>query len=249
MTTDIESFLHNMAAEVDPRPMPSETIKRTHVRRVATMVSLFLALGVAIAGASLGIKAIVGDAGGPVSHPIGGPYSSPSAAPSCESWMDCPVPPPTWIVHADTRDGLAIVAPRSWTYRDTGISGPIDPAPEIAIGTWDFPTGGRCAPTKALTSVPLGGAFFYLFEQEAGSPRDFPRRPAHFHLGLEKGPFECLGVRTYLIQFRERSRYFTVHIVVGRIADTDIELKRNVLRSLDSLTVGPRTATPVSSSG
>jgi hypothetical protein len=148
------------------------------------------------------------------------------------------------VTHRDTRDGLSIATPSSWTYRQDHISGPPSPAPEFAVGTWDFPSGGNCAPTKALQSVPPAGAFFYIFEKPLGSANDFPARPSRFRLDRIEGPFECLGVRAYHLTFQESGRFFTVFVELGRIATTWEQRQRQVERALNSLTV---EATPSAS--
>jgi len=108
----------------------------------------------------------------------------------------------------------------------------------LALGTWRFPSGGDCAPTRALADLPKNGTFLWFFEYVDPAnrdPKDFPRRPEHFALGKLQGPLECVGRKTYVILFREHRRFFQIHIVFGPRAPQS--LPRQVLASLDSLVV------------
>jgi hypothetical protein len=144
--------------------------------------------------------------------------------------------PTGWMRHENGRGDLSICTPPNWTFQNEAAAGLVSPAVEFAVGSWRFKPGGGCAPTKALRHVPPDGAFFYGFEYQSNNARtstNFPRRPSHFKLGELGGPFECLGVRTYLILFRQNDRYFQVHVKLGHSADSKV--RRLVLRSLDSI--------------
>jgi hypothetical protein len=114
------------------------------------------------------------------------------------------------------------------------------PPIRLALGTWRFPSGGDCAPTRALADLPKNGTFLWLLEYldpANRNPKDFPRRPGHFALGKLGGPLECVGRRAYLILFREHKRYFQIFVVFGSKAPQS--LPGQVLASLDSLVVEP----------
>jgi hypothetical protein len=108
------------------------------------------------------------------------------------------------------------------------------------MGTWSFPDGGDCAPTRALADLPKDGMFLWLFEYVGlaqRDPKDFVRRTEHFDLGQLQGPFDCIGRKTYLILFREHKRFFQIHAVLG--AKAPASLRKQVLASLDSLIIEP----------
>jgi hypothetical protein len=74
-----------------------------------------------------------------------------------------------------------------------------------------------------------------LYEYPPGQRNtDFPPQPKKFHLGRLGGPFECLGVRAYLILFRSNGRYFQVHVILGRRAG---RLRHTVIAALSTLRV------------
>jgi hypothetical protein len=107
----------------------------------------------------------------------------------------------------------------------------------FAAGTGPVPTGGSCAPTAALKVLPPNGALFVLYEYaQAG----FPPRPKHLHLGVLGGPYECWGVKGYLITFQDGSRYFQAQVVFGPHAPAS--LRDEVSRSLNTLQVDPLPA-------
>jgi hypothetical protein len=221
---------------VDSGPVEIDALVR-RVRRRRTLFATAVAASVAV------VVVAVGALAGSIRDPFGVPPAAhPSSSGPCGAEAGCPRP--GWVTHRDTRDGLSISTPSSWTYRQDNISGPSSPAPEFAVGTWNFPAGGNCAPTKALHSVPPGGAFFYMFEQQQGSANDFPARPSHFRLGRMEGPFECLGVRAYHLAFRQSGRFFTIFVELGRIATTWEQRQHQVERSLNSLTVEPAPKAP-----
>lgn len=122
-----------------------------------------------------------------------------------------------WTVHRDRRDGLAISTPPGRTFRAQPVPNLLQPAIPFAVGSWALPRGGSCAPTRAIRSQPSRSVLLWLFEYHANvTAREFPKRPERFHLGRLGGPFECLGVRAYAIQFRDGSRRFQVYVVVRR---------------------------------
>ena len=107
----------------------------------------------------------------------------------------------------------------------------------FAAGTGPVPTGGSCGPTAALKVLHANGALFVLYEyNQAG----FPPRPKHLHLGSLGGPYECWGVKGYVITFADGGRYFQVQVVFGPHAPAS--LRDQVNRSLNTLHVDPLPA-------
>ena len=107
----------------------------------------------------------------------------------------------------------------------------------FAAGTGPVPTGGSCAPTAALKVLPANGALFVLYEYPHAG---FPPRPKHLHLGALGGPYECWGVKGYLITFEDGGRYFQAQVVFGPHAPAS--LRAEVNRSLNTLQVDPLPA-------
>jgi hypothetical protein len=141
-----------------------------------------------------------------------------------------------------TVDGISINVPRGWTLRRHPVPALIEPSLPFAVGSWPVPSGGNgCAPSRAISAQPATAALFWLYEYApSGRPSsDFPPQPKRFHLGRLGGPFECLGVRSYLILFRSHGRDFQVHVILGRRAG---RLRHAVIAALSSLTVhAPQT--------
>ena len=105
----------------------------------------------------------------------------------------------------------------------------------FAAGTGPVPSGGSCAPTAALKALPADGALFVLYETTARA--GFPPRPNHLHLGVLGGPFECWGVKGYIITFEDGGRFFQAQVVSGPHAPAS--LRDEVSRSLNTLQVDP----------
>jgi hypothetical protein len=134
-----------------------------------------------------------------------------------------------------TVDGISIRVPRGWTLRRDPVPALLEPSLPFAVGSWPLPSGGNgCAPTRAISGQPPTAALFWLYEYPPTGQQnsDFPPQPARFHLGRPGGPFECLGVRAYLIRFRSHGRDFQVHVILGRRAG---RLRRAVIDALSSL--------------
>jgi hypothetical protein len=158
------------------------------------------------------------------------PVPSPSASPS--------PPPPGWVRHTDSA-GISIDTPSAWGFNDDPVPG--SPTTLFALGTGPVRTGGDCAPTAALGSLPADGVLIDVMEYgSVDQPYSFPPRSDAFDLGPLSGPFECWGVKTHLILFEDGGRYFQAHIVFG--PDAPASLREQVLQSLDSLQVDPLPA-------
>ncbi len=114
----------------------------------------------------------------------------------------------------------------------------MSPTMLFAVGTGRVPTGGNCAPTAALKALPANGALFVLYEYPHAG---FPPRPQRLRLGAIGGPYECWGVKGYVIAFEDGGRYFQAQVVFGPRAPSS--LRAEVTRSLNTLHVDPRPGT------
>ena len=139
-----------------------------------------------------------------------------------------------WQSYEAVDGSLSLRAPRSWTVRFGGISGPDSPAVVLGAGNWPFPNGGACAPSRAARAVPGHGVFMFAFEYSS-RVRRFPPRPQHFSLGPLDGPYECIGTKTHLILFTDSGRYLQIHVMFGEEAGKHI--RQRTLKVLDSLRV------------
>ena len=154
-------------------------------------------------------------------------------------------PPPGWVRHTGqswpTSHGpsvrVSIATPAAWHFNSDPAPALVSPPMLFAAGTGPVPTGGSCAPTAALKVLPANGALFVLYEYPHAG---FPPRPKHLHLGVLGGPYECWGVKGYLITFEDGGRYFQAQVVFGPHAPAS--LRDEVSRSLNTLQVDPLPA-------
>ena len=180
---------------------------------------------------------------GPASgaHPRGSHRTTPVGLGNHRSATNLAVPPRGWVRHRgrslSTSHGrsveVSIATPAAWHFNDHPTPALASPAMLFAAGTGPVPIGGSCAPTAALKALPSNGALFVLYEYaQAG----FPPRPMHLHLGLLGGPYECWGVKGYVITFEDGRRYFQAQVVFGPHAPAS--LRNEVTRALNTLRVG-----------
>jgi hypothetical protein len=144
-----------------------------------------------------------------------------------------------WIKHVDD-SGVSIYTPAAWVFNGDPVPDLASPSLLFAVGTGPVPSGGQCAPNAALHALPRDGALFVIFDYGRGHTKDFPPRPAIFHLGRLSGPSECWGIKTYTTLFEDGGRGLQVQVVLG--PDAPASLRGEVLRSLDSLQVEPVSA-------
>jgi hypothetical protein len=140
-------------------------------------------------------------------------------------------------VKAAAAVGVSIVTPAKWHFNSHPAPALLSAAMLFAAGTGPVPTGGSCAPTAALKELPANGALLVLYEY---AHAEFPPRPKHLHLGALSGPFECWGVKGYLITFEDGKPYFQAQVVFGPRAPAS--LRAEVKRSLNTLEVDPLPA-------
>ncbi len=215
-----------------PKRELSDGFQRSERMRARKRAAEVLSVGVVLAlfGASIWLLLPLGKSHDSVQS--GGAVNSPTASvsPSAVSSTH-----PTWLVHS-VGQGLTIESPPDWSIAGGGGMNVVSPEPVLLAGTWLFPAGGDCAPTAALDSMPRDGAFFWILEYPSlHDTQEFAPRPEHFSFGDLKGPFECVGQRTYLLLFRDASRLFQAHIVIG--PDASNSVRSDVLEVLDSLQV------------
>src|SRR5213593_4825049 len=73
------------------------------------------------------------------------PNPSPSPSPS--------PPPPGWVRHTDSA-GISIDTPSNWNFNGDPLPALVQPPMLFAVGSGPVRTGGDCAPTAALESLP-----------------------------------------------------------------------------------------------
>jgi hypothetical protein len=194
--------------------------RRLRVRRIAVAGAVAL---VAAAGITLPLLLLL---------PLGGTNADhPRPASSASAWME----------HDDARDQVSIQTPPDWFFNDDPVPALLDPRVLFAASTAPIQSGGECAPDNATGNLPADGALLWVVEYTSvgtgtegpqRAPYEFPPRDGSFQLGPLQGPFECIGVRTHLVLFRDGGRYFQVHVMLG--PDASSALEADVLRSLDS---------------
>ncbi len=139
-------------------------------------------------------------------------------------------------------DGVSVRYPSGWDATRNALTPVTSPVQVLAVASYPLPHGRAgadgCAPKEALDRLPDRGVFLFGWEYDrpalAGVRKnDFPPRPAHFELGHLTG-FECLGP-SYVVHFREGSRLFQIHVVLGpKAGDTE---KETAVRILDTIAV------------
>ncbi len=90
--------------------------------------------------------------------------------------------------------------------------------------------------------MPADGALFQLIEYGGSGtqPYTLPPRRGRLGLGPVGSPYECWGVKTHLMVFRDGGRYFQVQTVFG--AKAPASLRAEVTRSLNTLHIAPLPA-------
>jgi hypothetical protein len=132
--------------------------------------------------------------------------------------------------------GIQVTYPPGWFMHDGRDLALVSPSVAFVVGSWNFPTGGDCAPSAAVTSIPRDGVLLWVVEYVIPDrPADFEQRPATFDLGRLKGPFECVGESAYVVLFRDSGRFFQVQVVLG--PDAGEAGKQAAEQVLDSMVV------------
>jgi hypothetical protein len=223
----IREALHDPRRELPTWPDPMPRIRTAARRRRARLVlGALLAAALAAAAIVAPVLLLRPSTGG--GSAIGTATSPPPASSSISP------PPPGWVRHSAS--GVSIDVPAAWHFNSSPVPVLADPAILFAFGTGPLPAGGRCGPTAAIRAMPADGALFVLYETgSAGEPYTFQPRPERLHLGSLGGPYECWGVKAYLIDFEDGGRYFRAQAVFGPHATAS--LRAQVRRSLNTLHV------------
>jgi hypothetical protein len=146
-----------------------------------------------------------------------------------------------WLEHLDLEDQASIQTPQGWFFNEDPVPALLEPRVIFAASTARILPGGECAPDNATNDLPSDGALLWVVEYtNVGTgtgggqrrPYEFPPRSGPLQLGPVEGPFECIGVRTHLVLFRDNARYFQVHVMFGPQAPDS--LRSEVQQSLDS---------------
>jgi hypothetical protein len=223
-----------------PDPMP-------RILRAARRQRAGLAAGIGLLAAVIAVAVVV-----PVlalrSSTGAGPGLSTSSSPSPRHSVPAP-PPPGWVRHTarawpqsswqGPSGAVSIDAPAAWHFNRNPAPALLSPTMLFAVGTGPVPTGGSCAPTAALKTLPANGALFVLYEssQYDYTHAGLPPRPERLRLGAIGGPYECWGVKGYVIRFADGGRFFQAQAVFGPHAPAS--LRAEVTRSLNTLHVDP----------
>jgi hypothetical protein len=160
---------------------------------------------------------------------------------------------PGWVEHRDLQDEVSIQTPQDWFLNEDPVPALLEPRVIFAASTARILQGGECAPDNATRDLPSDGALFWVVEYTnvgtgtgggQRAPYEFPPRSGPVQLGPVEGPFECIGVQTHLVLFRDNGRYFQVHVMFG--PDAPDSLRADVRHSLDSFVAQPTGgSTPV----
>lgn len=137
----------------------------------------------------------------------------------------------------DVEDGLSITIPAGWMF-DANPTQPIEPENVFAFGSWDFPSGGVCAPFAALGELPADGVFVWMIEYHGTDhPEDFVPRSEHFDLrDFRFGETSCDPTPMYQLRFEDGGRFFQWQVAFGPQASEATEA--DTVLALDSLRVG-----------
>jgi hypothetical protein len=217
-----------------PEPQLEHVFRRAQRRRARGLVAAVTLAGLVLVG--LGVPLVL-------RSPLrdAGPARPPAASAPPAQRMVLPPARSGWSWHVDQTNGIAVQAPKGWTYT-SAVSGPAEPAALFAMGTGPIPEGGDCAPTAAIRALPKKGMLLWVLEYtNPDNPYEFPPRSTRLDLGPLGGPFECIGERTHVLLFRQAGRFFQAHVIFGPAAPA--ALRADVAAALSSLTVEPQGIT------
>jgi len=243
--TDLETELREamratVAGARPPRDLV-ELVRRRRRRRSTRQVAVSAAAAAVIVAAVPASLALLSVGGRPATGARSANSSAPASgkpAPPTKQHEQAP-PPRGWARHRDGA-GDYIDTPAAWHISNRAALA--EPVVLWVIGTGPVPSGGGCAPTAALRQLPADGALFQVIDY-GGSVTDpyvFPPRRGPLALGPIGGPYECWGIKTHLMVFRDGGRYFQVQTVFG--AKAPASLRAEVTRSLNTLHIAPLPA-------
>ena len=129
--------------------------------------------------------------------------------------------------------------PAGWTGWTYLVSDPSDPINLYALGSWDVPQGGYCAPLMALQQLPSDGALIWIDRYESSPPTGvgavpWPSSP-QVGPGTEPAPAptDCTAgapVQTFAWAFDGRT--YSVHVALGpNVTEANIQAANEALAS------------------
>lgn len=154
--------------------------------------------------------------------------------------------------YKDSGNRLAIEFPSSWHRAGFPMFARIvNPKSILTLSTFAIRRGAgqrECGyfPSRVLGGVGRAGAavmIYELYRSPGGfgsqTIRQTPQRPVGFHLNKAHGVSMPGASEEWLFHFKEDGRLLTAAVVLGPTAPTSV--RRDVIRILDGLRLGPRT--------
>jgi hypothetical protein len=136
----------------------------------------------------------------------------------------------------------SLSVPVGWTGWTNLVPDPSDPIELYALGSWDVPQGGYCAPVMALQQLPSDGALIWIDRYEHGPPQgilptSWPSSP-RVGPGTEPAasPTECTaGVAVQSFLWTLDGRTYEVHAAFGpAVTDTTVRAAADALGSFSA---------------
>jgi hypothetical protein len=135
--------------------------------------------------------------------------------------------------------GRSLSVPEGWTGWTYLVSDPSDPINLFALGSWNVPQGGYCAPLMALQQLPSDGALIWIDRYESSPPIDvnavpWPSAP-QVGPGTEPAPAptNCTaGVPVQSFAWAFDGRTYSVHAAFGpNVTEASVQAAEAALAS------------------
>jgi hypothetical protein len=135
--------------------------------------------------------------------------------------------------------GRSLSVPDGWTGWTYLVPDPSDPINLYALGSWDVPQGGYCAPLMALQQLPYDGALIWIDRYESRSAADvqavpWPSSP-QVGPGTEPAPAptECTaGVPVQSFAWTLDGRAYAVYLAFGStVTEANVQAANGALAS------------------
>ena len=132
----------------------------------------------------------------------------------------------------------SIAVPEGWTGWSNLVVDSVEPLNVFALGSWDVPQGGYCAPSTALQQLPSDGALIWIdrYEQAPAGlpPTPWPSSPQIGPgTGSAAAPTECTAdapVRSFVWTLNGRT--YAVHVAFGpNVTDANVQAAERALAS------------------
>jgi hypothetical protein len=136
-------------------------------------------------------------------------------------------------------DGTSLSVPAGWTGWTYLVTDTSDPINLYALGSWEVPQGGYCAPLMALQQLPSAGALIWIDRYGARSAADvqpdpWPSSP-QVGPGTEPTPASTsctAGAPVQSFAWELLGRTYAVHVAFGPdVTDENIQAARRALSS------------------